>query len=124
MKKVAVFAVALVAALGISVASGIARTSDASHCQYALLYRGWHGVHGTIYLRLAITPRNPLACNTWNGKYFVGSRVFRKKLGTGVMFCKLLDKTSSQTVTVGVFADTPRAGRAFCRAFHPSWRRL
>jgi hypothetical protein len=124
MKKVAVIAVALVAALVISVTSGVARTSDASHCQYALLYRGWHGIHGSIYLRLAITPRNPLACNAWNGKYFGGGRVFRKKLGSGVMFCKLLNKTSSQTATVGVFADTSQAGRAFCRAFHPSWPRL
>jgi len=124
MKKVAVIAVALVAALVISVANGTARTSDASHCQYALLYRGWHGIHGSIYLRLAITPRNPLACGNWDAKYFNGGRVFRKKLGTGVMFCKLLNKTSSQSVTVGVFADTAKAGRAFCRAFHPTWPRL
>jgi hypothetical protein len=123
MKKVAVIAVALVAALGISVATGTARTSDASHCQYGKLFRGWHGIHGTIYLRLAITPRNPIACRTWNAKYFGGGLLFRKKLGSGVRLCKFLDKTSSQTVTVGVFADKPKAGRTFCRTFHPSWPR-
>jgi hypothetical protein len=124
MKKIAVIAVALVAALAVSAGSGAARTNDASHCQYGLLYRGWQGIHGTIYLRLAITPRNPLACGNWNGRYFNGGRLFRKKLGTGVMVCKLLDKTSSQTVTVGVFADTSTAGRLFCRKFHPRWPRL
>jgi hypothetical protein len=124
MKKVAVIAVALGAALVISVTNGTAKISDASHCQYGLLYRGWHGIHGSIYLRLAITPRKPTACGTWDAKYFRGGRLFRKKLGTGVMFCKLLDKTSSQTVTVGVFADTPKSGRTFCRAFHSSWPRL
>lgn len=124
MKKVAVIAVALVAALVVSVSTGTARTSDASHCQYGKLFRGWHGVHGTIYLRLAITPRNPTACRTWNAKYFGGGLLFRKKLGTGVRLCKLLDKTSSQTVTVGVFADKQKAGRTFCRTFHPSWPRL
>jgi hypothetical protein len=122
--KITVFAVALVAALVVAVANSTATTSDASHCQFGRLYRGWAGVHATIYLRLTITPRNPLACNNWNGKYFVGSRMFRKKLGTGVMFCKLLDKTSSQSTTVAVFADTSKAGRAFCRAFHPTWPRL
>jgi hypothetical protein len=124
MKKIAVVAVAVLSALVISVADGTAKTSDASHCQYGLLYRGWQGVHGTIYLRLAITPRNPLACGTWDAKYFRGGRVFRKQLGTGVMFCKLLDKTSSQTVTASVFADTPKSGRTFCRVFHPGWQRL
>jgi hypothetical protein len=124
MKKIAGIAAVLLAALAVSVTSGAAQTSDASHCQYALLYRGWQGVHGLIYLRLAITPRNPLACGSWNGKYFGGGRLFRKKLGTGVMLCKLLDKTSSQTVTVAVFADMPRAGRLFCRKFHPGWPRL
>jgi len=123
MKKVAVIAVALVAALVISVTTGTAKTSDASHCQYGLLYRGWHGIHGSIYLRLTITPRKPTACGTWDAKYFRGGRLFRKKLGTGVMFCKLVDKTSSQTVTVGVFADKPKSGRTFCRTFHPSWPR-
>jgi hypothetical protein len=124
MKKIGVIAVALVGALLISVANGAARTSDASHCQYAKLFRGWQGVHGTIYLRLAITPRNPTACRVWDGKYFGGGRLFREKLGTGVMFCKLLDKSGSQRVTLGVFADTPKAGHAFCRAFHPHWTRL
>ena len=124
MKKIAVIAVALVAALVISVANGTTKTSDASHCQYALFYRGWQGIHGMIYLRLAITPRDPHACGKWDAKYFNGGLVFRKKLGTGVMFCKLLDKTSSQTVTVGVFADKPKSGRAFCRTFHRSWPRL
>jgi hypothetical protein len=125
MKKIALIAIALLAALVISVANGTAKTtSGASHCQYGLLYRGWQGVHGTVYLRLAITPRNPLACGTWNGKYFNGGRVFRKKLGTGVMYCNLRSKTSSQTATVGVFADTQKAGRLFCRKFHPSWPRL
>lgn len=123
MKKVAVIAVA-VAALVVSVADCTATTNDASHCQYGKLYRGWHGVHGTIYLRLTITPRNPTACRTWDAKYFGGGLLFRKKLGTGVTLCKLLDKTSSQTVTVRVFADTPKAGRTFCRVFHPSWPRL
>lgn len=124
MKKVAVIAVALVAALVISVTSSTARTSDASHCQYGKLFRGWQGVYGSIYLRLTITPRNPTACRTWDAKNFGGGRLFRKKLGTGVRLCKLLDKTSSQTVTVGVFADRPRSGRIFCRKFHPSWPRL
>ncbi len=125
MKKVPVIAVALVAALVVSVTASTAATSGASHCQYAKLFRGWQGIHGSIYLRLTIKPRNPIACRTWDAKYFPGGGLlFRKKLGTGVMLCKLLDKTSSQTVTVGVFADTPKAGRAFCRAFHPSWRRL
>jgi hypothetical protein len=124
VKKVAVFAVALVAALVISVANSTARTSGASHCQYGLLYRGWQGIHGSIYLRLAITPRNPTACRTWDAKYFKGGLMFRKKLGTGVRLCKLLDKTGSQSVTVGVFADTPKAGQTFCRKFHPSWPRL
>jgi hypothetical protein len=125
MKKIAVIAVALVAALVISVTNGAATTSDASHCQYGKLYRGWQGIHGTIYLRLTITPRNPTACRKWDAKYFVGgARLFRKKLGTGVRFCKILDKTSSQTVTVGVFADTQKSGRIFCRKFQPSWPRL
>jgi hypothetical protein len=124
MKKIGGIAVVLLAALVVSVTNGAARTSDASHCQYGLLYRGWQGVHGLIYLRLAITPRNPLACGAWNGKYFGGGRLFRRKLGSGVMLCKLLDKTSSQTVTVAVFADTPKAGHLFCRKFHPSWPRL
>jgi hypothetical protein len=124
MNKVAVVAVALVAALAVSVVNGTASTSDASHCQYGKLFRGWQGVSGSIYLRLTITPRNPTACRTWDAKYFGGGLLFRKKLGTGVRFCKLLDKTSSQTVTVGVFADKPTAGRAFCRAFHRSWPRL
>jgi hypothetical protein len=124
MKKIAVIAVALVAALAVSVTNGAAKTSDASHCQYALLYRGWHGVYGTIYLRLTITPRNPLACGAWNARYFRGGRVYRTRLGTGVRYCKLLDKTSSQTVAVGVFADRPRSGRTFCRRFQPSWPRL
>jgi hypothetical protein len=124
MKKVAVIAVALAAALIISVTNCAAKTSDASHCQYGKLFRGWHGVYGTIYLRLTITPRNPTACRTWDGKYFGGGLLFRKKLGTGVRLCKLLDKTSSQTVTIGVFADTPESGRAFCRTFHPGWPRL
>lgn len=124
MKTVAVIAVALVAALAISVTGGTAKTSDASHCQYGLLYRGWQGIYGSIYLRLSISPRNPTACGTWDGKYFRGGRLFRKKLGTGVMFCKLLDKTGSQSVTVGVFADKPKSGRTFCKKFHPSWPRL
>jgi len=125
MKKVAVIAVVLVAALVVSVANGTARTSDASHCQYGKLFRGWRGVHGNIYLRLTITPRNPTACRTWDGKYFTGGGLlFRKKLGTGVRICKLLDKTSSQSVTVAIFADTAKSGRTFCRAFHPSWPRL
>jgi hypothetical protein len=124
MKKVAVIAVALVASLLISVTNGAATTSDASHCQYGKLFRGWQGIRGVIYLRLAITPRNPTACRTWDAKYFDGGLLFRKKLGTGVRLCKLLDKTSSQTVTVGVFADKPKAGRAFCRKFHSSWPRL
>ena len=113
MKKVAVSAMALVA-LVIPATNCAAKTSDASHCQYGKLFRGWQGVHGSIYLRLTITPRNPTACRTWDGKYFGGGLLFRKKLGTGVQFCKLLDKTSSQTVTIEVFADTPNAGRAFC----------
>lgn len=116
--------VALVAALCISVTSGTARTTDASHCQYGKLFRGWQGIHASIYLRLTITPRNPHACPTWDARYFNGGLLFRKKLGTGVSYCKLLDKTSSQTVTVGVFADTRKAGLAFCRAFHSSWPRL
>ena len=124
MKRIAVIAVALVAALVISVTNGTAKTSDASHCQYGKLFRGWQGVYGRIYLRLTITPRNPTACGTWDAKYFRGGLLFRKKLGTGVTFCKLLDKTSSQTVTVRVFADKPKAGRVFCRTFHPSWPRL
>lgn len=125
MKTVAVIAVVLVSALVISVANGAAKTSDASQCQYAKLYRGWQGIHGLIYLRLTITPRNPIACRTWVAKNFSGAgRLFRKKLGTGVRFCKLLDKTSSETVTVGVFADKARAGRIFCKRFHPSWPRL
>jgi hypothetical protein len=124
MKKVAVIAVALVAALVIPVTNGAAKTSDASHCQYGKLFRGWQGIHGTIYLRLTITPRDPHACGTWDAKYFRGGLLFRKKLGTGVTFCKLLDKTSSQTVTLGVFADKAKSGRAFCRTFHPTWRRL
>lgn len=124
MKKIAVFAVTLAAALAFAVASSTATTNDASHCQYGRLYRGWQGVHGTIYLRLTITPRNPLACGNWNDKYFVGSRMFRKKLGTGVMLCKLLAKSGTQSTTVAVFADTSKAGKAFCRAFHPGWQRL
>lgn len=123
MKKVAVIAVALVAALVISVTNGTAKPSDASHCQYGKLFRGWQGVHGMIYLRLAITPRDPTACRVWDGKYFGGGLLFRKKLGTGVRLCKLLDKTGSQTVTVGVFADNPKSGRVFCRKFHPGWPR-
>jgi hypothetical protein len=124
MKKITVIALALVAALVVAVANSNATTSDASHCQYGRLYRGWQGTHGTIYLRLTITPRNPLACGNWNDKYFGGGRMFRKRLGTGVMFCKLLAKSGSQSTTVAVFADTSKAGRSFCRAFHPSWPRL
>ena len=124
MKKVAVIAVALVAELVVSVTNCTATAGDASHCQYGKLFRGWQGVHGTIYLRLTITPRNPTACRTWDAKYFQGGLLFRKKLGTGVRLCRLLDKTSSQTVTVAVFADKPAAGRTFCRKFHPSWPRL
>lgn len=124
MKRVAVIAVALVAALAISVTTSTAKTSDASHCQYGKLFRGWQGIHGTIYLRLAITPRKPTACRTWDAKYFKGGLLFRKKLGTGVSYCKILDKTSSQTVTIGVFADKARDGRTFCRVWHPSWPRL
>ena len=124
MKKLAALTLALVAALVISVAAGTAKTADASHCQYGKLFRGWHGVHGNIYLRLTITPRDPKACRIWDGKYFEGGLLFRKKLGTGVTVCKLLDKTSSQSVTVAVFADTPKSGRVFCRAFHPGWPRL
>jgi hypothetical protein len=123
MKKVAVIAVAVLAALVISVATGSAKTSDASHCQYGKLFRGWQGVQGTIYLRLTITPRNPIACRTWDAKYFKGGLLFRKKLGTGVRLCQLLDKTSGQTVTVAVFADKANSGRVFCRKFHPSWPR-
>ena len=123
MTKIPVVAVALVAALVLSVATSTAKTSDASHCQYGKLFRGWQGVHGTIYLRLTITPRNPIACRTWDGKYFGGGLLFRKKLGTGVTLCKLLDKTSSQTVTVQVFASKPSSGRTFCRKFHPGWPR-
>ena len=123
MKKTAVVAVALVA-LVFSVANCAAQTRDASHCAYGKLFRGWRGVHGVIYLRLAITPRNPTACREWDAKYFDGSLLFRKKLGTGVTLCKLRDKTSSQTVVVEVFADTAKAGHAFCRAFHPNWPRL
>ena len=124
MKRLAVFAVAVLAALVVSAASGTAKTSDASHCQYGKLFRGWQGIHGSIYLRLTITPRDPLACGAWDAKYFKGGRLFRKKLGTGVRYCKLLDKTSSETVTVGVFADKARDGRTFCRVWHPSWPRL
>jgi hypothetical protein len=125
MKKIAVIAVALVAALVVSVTSSPAKTSDASRCEYAKLFRGWQGVHGVIYLRLTITPRQPTACRTWAARYFRGGgRVFRKKLGTGVRLCKLLDKTSSQTVTVGVFADQAKAGRTFCRKYEPSWPRV
>jgi hypothetical protein len=124
MKKVAVIAVALVAALVISATNGAATTRDASHCQYGKLFRGWQGIHGTIYLRLAITPRNPIACRMWDAKYFGGGLLFRKKLGSGVTLCKLLNKTDSQSVTVRVFADAPKPGRAFCRAFHPNWPRL
>lgn len=124
MTRIAVIAGALVAALVVSVATSTATTGAASHCQYGLLYRGWHGIHGTIYLRLAITPRKPTACGAWDAKYFRGGRLFRKKLGTGVMLCKLLDKTATQTVTVGVFADSSKSGRTFCRAFHPNWPRL
>lgn len=124
MKKSAVVAVALVAALVVAVTNCTATTSDASHCQYGKLFRGWHGVHGTVYLRLTITPRNPTACRTWDAKYFGGGLLFRKKLGTGVSACKLLDRTSSQTVTAVVFADRPATGQAFCRAFHPSWPRV
>jgi len=123
MKKIVLIGMALVAALLVSVTNSPAKTSDASHCQYGRLYRGWQGIRGTIYLRLTITPRNPLACGTWDGKYFKGGRLFRKKLGSGVRFCTLLDKTSSQTVTVAVFADQAKSGRIFCRAFHPSWPR-
>lgn len=124
MKKIPVIAVALVAALVFSVANCTAKTSDASHCQYGKLFRGWQGIHGTIYLRLAISPRNPTACRTWDAKYFKGGLLFRKKLGTGVSYCKLLNKTSTQTVTVGVFADKARDGHKFCRVWHPSWPRL
>jgi len=124
MKKVAVVAVALVAALVVAVTNSTATTRDASHCQYGKLFRGWRGVHGLIYLRLTITPRDPIACRRWDAQYFDGGLLFRKKLGTGVSLCKLLDKTSSQSVTVQVFADTQKAGRAFCRAFHPKWPRL
>lgn len=122
--KIAVIAVALVATLAVSVTSGAARTSDASHCQYGKLFRGWQGVHGTIYLRLTILPRDPIACRTWDARHFKGGLLFRKKLGTGVRICKLLDKTGSQSVTVAVFADTPRSGRIFCREFQPGWPRL
>ena len=124
MKTVAGIALPLVAALVIGVASSAATTSDASHCQYAKLFRGWRGVHGLIYLRLSITPRNPVACRTWDSRYFGGGLLFRRKLGTGVTLCKLMDKAGSQTVTVRVFADTAKSGRAFCRAFHPGWPRL
>jgi hypothetical protein len=124
MKKIAVVTVVLAAALAVAVANGTATTSDASHCQYGKLFRGWQGVHGTIYLRLAITPRDPVACRTWDAKAFQGGLLFRKKLGTGVRFCKLLDKSSSEAVTVQVFADTSKAGHLFCRKFHPSWPRL
>jgi hypothetical protein len=124
MRKVAVVAVAVVVALAISATNSAAKTSGASHCQYGLLYRGWHGIHGSIYLRLTITPRSPTACGTWDAKYFRGGRLFRRKLGTGVMLCKLADRTSTQTVTVGVFADTATSGRTFCRTFHPGWPRL
>jgi hypothetical protein len=123
--KIAVIAAALVATLVVSATSGAAKTSDASHCQYGKLFRGWQGVRGTIYLRLTILPRDPLACRTWDARYFNGGGLlFRKKLGTGVRICKLLDKTGSQSVTVAVFADTPRSGRIFCRAFQPGWPRL
>jgi hypothetical protein len=125
MKKIAVITAVLVAALVIPVTNGTARTTDASHCQYAKLFRGWQGVHGLIYLRLTITPRDPVACRTWDAKYFTGGGLlFRKKLGTGVRMCKLLDKSSSQSVTVAIFADTPKAGHAFCRAYHRGWPRL
>lgn len=124
MKRSAVIAVALAAALVVAVANCSAETSDASHCQYGKLFRGYQGIHGTIYLRLAITPRNPTACRTWDAKYFRGGLLFRKKLGTGVRYCKLLDKTSSQTVTVGVFADKAQDAQKFCRVWHRSWPRL
>jgi hypothetical protein len=125
MRTIAGIAVAAAAALAIAVSTGSAATRDASHCQYAKLFRGWRGVHGVVYLRLSITPRNPIACRTWDAKYFSGGGLlFRHKLGTGVRFCKLLNKTSSQTVTVTVFADKPAAGHGFCRAFHPKWPRL
>lgn len=125
VKKIALVTVVLAAALVVPVTNGTAKTTDASHCQYGKLFRGWHGVHGNIYLRLMITPRNPKTCRTWDGKYFEGGGLlFRKKLGTGVRICKLLDKTSSQSVTVAVFADTPKAGHVFCRAYHPGWPRL
>jgi len=124
MKKLAAIAVALVAALVVSVTVSTATTADASHCQYGKLFRGWQGVRGSIYLRLTITPRDPKACRTWNGKYFGGGLMFRKKLGTGVVQCKLLDKTNAQSVTVAVFADTPKAGQAFCHKFHPGWHRV
>ncbi len=124
MKKLTAIAVALVAALVVSVTASSATTSAASHCQYGKLFRGWQGVHGSIYLRLTITPRNPKACRTWDGKYFGGGLLFRKKLGTGVVLCKLRDKTGSQTVTVAVFADTAKAGQTFCRKFHPGWPRV
>jgi hypothetical protein len=123
MKTIALITVAL-AALVIPVTNGAAKTADASHCQYGKLFRGWRGVHGNIYLRLTITPRDPKACRTWDGANFKGGLLFRKKLGTGVSLCKLLDKTSSQSVTAAVFADTPKSGRVFCRAFHPGWPRL
>lgn len=125
MKKAAVIAVVCATSLVLAVANGTAKTGAASHCQYGKLFRGWSGVHGSIYLRLTITPRNPTACRTWDSKYFTGGGLlFRKKLGTGVSLCKIRDKTSSQAVTVEVFADKSQAGRAFCRAFHPRWPRL
>jgi hypothetical protein len=123
-KSAAVIATALIAALALAVANGTATTSDASHCQYGKLFRGWQGIHSTIYLRLAITPRDPKACRTWDAKYFKGGLLFRRKLGTGVRFCTILDRTSSQSVTIKVFADKAKAGRTFCRAWHPGWRRL
>jgi hypothetical protein len=125
MKRIALIVVAFVAALVVSVSCGAAGTSDASHCQYAKLFRGWQGIHSTIYLRLAITPRNPTACRTWAAKYFNGSGLlFRKKLGTGVSYCTILDKASMQSVTINVFADTAKAGKRFCHVWHTSWRRL
>jgi hypothetical protein len=125
MKRIALIGVALVAALVVSVSCGFAGTTDASHCQYAKLFRGWQGIHSTIYLRLAITPRNPTACRIWIAKNFNGAGLlFRKKLGSGVSYCTILDKTSSQSVTIKVFADTAKAGQRFCHVWHTSWRRL
>jgi hypothetical protein len=120
MKKIAVIAVALVAALVVSVANSTATTSDASHCAYGKRFPG----KGVIYLKLALTPRASAACGTFNARYFKGGRVFRKKLGTGVSYCRISHKTSNSQAVIGIYADSPASGRAFCRTFHPSWPRL